>query len=411
MAALTTSEIKINSQILSRIPVLIGQSNYSIWHVKIKNTLSAYGVWEIIEGTNTYASTIAADQEKWKLLDRRMLGLIASTLDDSLINHVSYTWAPPVGAATPTFPSVAKALMDKLHSLFGITGLAGQFLLFHRAMWIRVKPETANENISALIQLFDQLRQAGLNLPQSFRTMILLSHLPNDMFTLASTITQTVAIANFNLETVANRILAEIDLWATCRPLASWISTVQSKESSANRTTVIWRGPPPQNQWKGQTSSYPNKPLYQGNQSGQNQQGSGSGSQQRQNNQKGKGPARAKNPSKQQKRLWYDQCKQQQQQATPKGKGKANEVMFVNEVEMYNASVEDGEIPLVFDEDDPIFEDDPLFRLVDHLEGEEGELMDIDEDASSTVAHVGWDQDKEGLNIAGPSQPFQHNTF
>ena len=68
MAALTTSEIKIDSQILSRIPVLVGQSNYSIRHVKIRNTLSAYGAWEIVEGTNTYATTIAADQEKWKLL-------------------------------------------------------------------------------------------------------------------------------------------------------------------------------------------------------------------------------------------------------------------------------------------------------------------------------------------------------
>ena len=84
MAALTTSEIKVDGQILSRIPVLVGQSNYSIWHVK------------------------------------------------------------------------------------------------------------------------------------SFCAMILLSHLPNDMFTLTSTITQTVAVANFDLETIASRILAEIDLWATC---------------------------------------------------------------------------------------------------------------------------------------------------------------------------------------------------
>ena len=52
MAALTTSEIKIDGQILSRIPVLIGQSNYSIWHVKIRNTLSTYRAWEIVEGTN-----------------------------------------------------------------------------------------------------------------------------------------------------------------------------------------------------------------------------------------------------------------------------------------------------------------------------------------------------------------------
>ena len=83
-------------------------------------------------------------------------------------------------------------------------------------MWNRVHPHTANENISSLIQLFDQLRQAGLDLPQSFHAMIVLSHIPDDMFTLASTITQTVAVANFDLETVASRILAEIDLWATC---------------------------------------------------------------------------------------------------------------------------------------------------------------------------------------------------
>ena len=120
--------------------------------------------------------------------------------------------------------------------------------------------------------------------------------------------------------------------------------------------------------------------------------------------------------------MWYDQRKQQQQQqANPKGKGKANEVMFVNEDEMFNASVEDGETPLVFDEDNP------LFRFTDHLEGEEGELMDIDEDASSTVTHAGWDTDREYSSrvdeslreyhpeeehdVAGPSQPFRHNSF
>ena len=104
-------------------------------------------------------------------------------------------------------------------------------------MRIRVKPQTANENISALMQLFDQLRQAGLDLPQSFCAMILLSHLPDEMFNLASTITQTVA----------GRILAEIDLRATCQPLASRISAIASNEPSANRTNLIWRGPPPQN--------------------------------------------------------------------------------------------------------------------------------------------------------------------
>ena len=71
--------------------------------------------------------------------------------------------------------------------------------------------------------------------------------------------------------------------------------------------------------------------------------------------------------------------------------------MFVKEVEMYNTSVENGETPLVFEENDPLFEDDPLFRFIDHLEGEEGELMNVDEDS--------------GLNIARPSQPFRLNSF
>ena len=117
---------------------------------------------------------------------------------------------------------------------------------------------------------------------------------------------------------------------------------------------------------------------------------------------------------KQQKKSWYDIRKQQQQQqANPTGKGKANKVMFVNEVEMYNTSVEEGETPLIFEEDVPLFENDPLFRFIDHLEGEEGELMDVDEDTSSTVAHAGWDTDgeKEDNNIAGPSQPFRHSSF
>ena len=100
--------------------------------------------------------------------------------------------------------------------------------------------------------------------------------------------------------------------------------------------------------------------------------------------------------------------------------------MFVNEVEMYNASMEEEE-PIVFEENDPLFKDDPLFRFTDHLEGEEGELMDVDEGYSSTVAHAGWDADgelspqvaeslreyhpEEEDNVAGPSRSFRNNSF
>lgn len=67
---------------------------------------------------------------------------IASMLNDNLISHVDYNWAPPIGGAAATFPSVTKALMDKLHVLFGTTGLASQFHFFHKAMCICIHLQT-----------------------------------------------------------------------------------------------------------------------------------------------------------------------------------------------------------------------------------------------------------------------------
>ena len=43
MAALPSSDLKMNGQLLSCIPVLVKQSNYPIWLMKIRNTLFAYG--------------------------------------------------------------------------------------------------------------------------------------------------------------------------------------------------------------------------------------------------------------------------------------------------------------------------------------------------------------------------------
>ena len=65
MATLPSSDLKIDGQLLSCIPILVGQSNYAIWQVKIHNTLSAYGVWEIVDGMLTYTSVgaVVADQE------------------------------------------------------------------------------------------------------------------------------------------------------------------------------------------------------------------------------------------------------------------------------------------------------------------------------------------------------------
>ena len=51
--------------------------------------------------------------------------------------------------------------------------------------------------------------------------MIFFSQLCDDLFSLSSTITQTVAEVDFAMDTVASRVLAEMDICATHQPLAS----------------------------------------------------------------------------------------------------------------------------------------------------------------------------------------------
>ena len=72
MATLPTStELKIDSTIMQRIPVLKGQSNYSIWKTRVQSALQAYSVFEFINGTLLYTAMVGAtNQQKWKMLDR-----------------------------------------------------------------------------------------------------------------------------------------------------------------------------------------------------------------------------------------------------------------------------------------------------------------------------------------------------
>ena len=78
MATLSTStELKIDSTIMQCIPVLKGQSNYSIWKTCVQSVLQAYLIFEFVDSSLLYtAMTSATDQQKWKMLDHRVLGFI-----------------------------------------------------------------------------------------------------------------------------------------------------------------------------------------------------------------------------------------------------------------------------------------------------------------------------------------------
>ena len=260
--ALPTTETKFDTTFIGCIHVLTGSKNYDVWSKHIISMLSACSVWEFVDGTLTYiyyavlpaGADLADHQQKWKLLDKCILGLMASMIDNLLLSHVIYDWADPA-----MFPSISKALWDKLKTLFSTTGFAADFCLFKQVSSKHVRIQHAQTDINDILSLFDQMTQARLDLPQTFHAMILLNNLPPKYNFLASTIIQTITVANFDMQHVTATILMKMDLQATCKPLHAWISAIQKSEdpsSLINQTNVIRRGPPNQNQWRNQTSSY-----------------------------------------------------------------------------------------------------------------------------------------------------------
>jgi len=207
----TSSKLKFESSIISRIPVLTGTKNYPQWSIRVTSTLQTYSVMGIVDGTVTYTGLATAppenaDQQKWKLLDKRLCGFIAVTISDNLQSHVHFDWADA------TCPSLAKALWDQLFRMFGMSGLSGKFNLFHKATRANVRTKHAAEDLNILLSLFEQMTKAGLNLPEFFKAMFVLTRLPDDFFTMSSTLVQTTAEADFTVELVTQRILMEIDL-------------------------------------------------------------------------------------------------------------------------------------------------------------------------------------------------------
>ena len=308
-----------------------------------------------------------ADQQKWKMLDHHVLGFITGTISNSLTTHVNYDWEDQT-----TCPSVSKPLWEKLKSLFRTTGLAGQFNLFHKALYTQIHPQSTNEDIGSVVQLFEQMTQAGLNLPQSFRAIIILILLPDDFFTLSSTIQVIVEETNLTVDIITSHVLCKINLCSSCKPFSSQITNVEFEEpiASANRTNVIQCGPPTNNQWRNQNNSH-QRPSEQQNYNSAHQSSGNS-------YQKKCGPAKSNWPGKKQKD-WFEQ----HQNGKGKKKAQVHEVTFTN---------------VVIGEKDMI---DPFECFMDHIK-------DIDmEDNPSVIAHAGWDEDT-GMNIAGPlSMPFQ----
>ena len=219
MATLAASaDFKVNNTILSWIPVLKGPFNYPIWSAHIQSTLQSLSVWGFINGSIIHDATATGDQTKWITINKRVCGIITNTLNDSLLHNVSYDYASTATGA-PSYPSIAKAIWDKIAMLFGFLGLSGQFHLFHQALGLEIHTYSANKNINQINSFFEKMTSTGLDLPDSFCIMFLFTHLPHDFFSFCLTVSQTIAPNDFTVDTIIQRILSKIDLCSTRQPL------------------------------------------------------------------------------------------------------------------------------------------------------------------------------------------------
>ena len=148
MAILATSiDFKVDNTILSQILVLKGPSNYPIWSPHIQSTLQSLFVWEFIDRSIAHDTTATRDQIKWITINKRVCGIIANILNDSLLYNVSYEYASTTTGAS-SHPSIAKAIWDRMAMLFSSQSLSGQFHLFYQALGLEIHTCSANEDIN-----------------------------------------------------------------------------------------------------------------------------------------------------------------------------------------------------------------------------------------------------------------------
>ena len=197
----TSADFKVDNTILSWIPVLKGPSNYPIWSACIKSTLQSLSVWGFINGFIIHDATATGDQTKWITINKRVCGIIANILNDSLLYNVSYDYASTATGAL-SHPSIAKAIWNKMAMLFSSQGLSGQFHLFYQALGSEIHTCSANKDINQIKSFFEQMTSTGLDLPDSFHAMFILTCLPHDFFSFCSIVSQTVAPNNFTVNTI-----------------------------------------------------------------------------------------------------------------------------------------------------------------------------------------------------------------
>ena len=70
------ADFKPDNTIIAYVPILKGPTNFPIWSIHMQSILQSLSVWGFIHSICTFVNTIQGNQEKWKVIDKRVCGII-----------------------------------------------------------------------------------------------------------------------------------------------------------------------------------------------------------------------------------------------------------------------------------------------------------------------------------------------
>ena len=200
---MSSSKDSGTGSLTGKVLVLEGTSNYHAWLESIQSFLMTLKVWRIVDGTSKFPATGNNEvKNTWYDLDYQALGVISLHIKENLRTSVSKTY-------NTMFDSFSHTTLANLAKLYATTGPTGQFHLFREIVNWRLTGGDISSEIGHLINLFAQLKGAGLDLPNNLHAMLICTGLGDAYSSLVTTAIHTIGTADFTPDKILPMIHAE----------------------------------------------------------------------------------------------------------------------------------------------------------------------------------------------------------
>lgn len=221
------------SSSLEKFVSLFDGSGYIAWAESMKAWLMSQGLWQVASGAeqappNTDVSMLKAWNKE----------------NDQAFRAMSLRLAPSVRSrSTGSTGGLASALWQALRANFGQEGPSQIYVDFKSTISIRVPVENPLPEMTRISERYQRLEAAGVQVPGIIQALLLLSALPKEYDSLASTILSTTATSALTYNLVRDGVTAEVarrSAFGRSGETTNKLSAVKRKENNPK-----WKGKQP----------------------------------------------------------------------------------------------------------------------------------------------------------------------